>query len=262
MAPEQAYTAFTVGDVRIDVRSMDQAVSELLTPAEPRAVHLCNAYTVALAARDRRLARCLDHGDLSLADGMPLVWAARRLGFAEMTERVYGPELMQRCLDEGRSAGTRHALFGSTPEVLEELQAAIARRWPGAEIALVESPPFRDLTDAEVAASARRADEAGADIVWVGLGTPKQDVMVERLRTHGQATYVGVGAAFDFIAGHKRQAPTWMGEHGLEWVFRLVTEPRRLARRYLVGNVQFLAALVRKPPARLERPRHTSTSCT
>ena len=108
-----------------------------------------------------------------------------------------------------------------------------------------ESPPFRDITDDELDISVRRAQTLGADIVWVGMGTPKQDLLVRRMANLGDATYVGVGAAFDFIAGTKQQAPAWMQRAGLEWLFRLVTEPRRLSRRYLVYNWRFLRLLWR-----------------
>ena len=157
---------------------------------------------------------------------------------------MYGPDLMGDVLDRGRASSLGHYLYGSTPEVLAALTDQIEQRWPGARIVGSESPPFREITDDELAASLRRADELGADVVWVGMGTPKQDLLVRRMAEQGDATYVAVGAAFDFIAGVKRQAPSWMQRAGLEWLFRLVTEPRRLARRYLVYNAKFLQALV------------------
>jgi N-acetylglucosaminyldiphosphoundecaprenol N-acetyl-beta-D-mannosaminyltransferase len=161
---------------------------------------------------------------------------------------------MAGALDRGCERGVRHYLYGSTPEVLDRLGRAIADRWPGAEVVGAESPPFRELTDADLRAAAKRMDGAGADLVWVGLGTPKQDDAVHRLARLGPATYVAVGAAFDFLAGTKRQAPVWMQRRGLEWCFRLATEPRRLWRRYLLGNLRFIRVVLRRDRSSLAAP--------
>ncbi len=203
-------------------------------------MHLCNAYTLSLASKDSSLASQLNRGSLNVADGKPLVWIARHLGFKHMERRVYGPELMARTLEAGQSRGTRHFLYGSTPEVIEALSAEVSRRWPEAEIVGAESPPFGELSDADLDAAARRFEAADAQIVWVGLGTPKQDIVTARLAERSDLTFVAIGAAFDFIAGTKKQAPRFMREHGLEWLFRLASEPRRLWKRYLVGNTVFL----------------------
>jgi len=152
---------------------------------------------------------------------------------------------MGAVLDRGRRVGTKHYLFGSTPDVLAALQTAIARRWPGADIVGSESPPFRDLSHDQLRASVDRALAAGATVVWVGMGTPKQDLLIHRMAAMGDATFVAIGAAFDFIAETKTQAPRWMMKLGLEWLFRLVTEPRRLWKRYLVYNAKFLRLLWR-----------------
>lgn len=246
---------FTVGGVRIDALSLDAAVAALLADPGPRAVHLCNAYTIALADRDPGLRDRLNADSLNLPDGMPLVWIGRHLGVDGLPGRVYGPDLMADALDRGRALGARHYLYGSTPEVLARLGAQIERRWPGAEVVGSESPPFRTLTDDDLRAAADRMIAAGADLVWVGLGTPKQDDAVHRFARLGPATYVAVGAAFDFLAGTKRQAPGWMQRHGLEWCFRLATEPRRLWRRYLLGNLRFARVLLRRDRrARPDRP--------
>jgi N-acetylglucosaminyldiphosphoundecaprenol N-acetyl-beta-D-mannosaminyltransferase len=158
---------------------------------------------------------------------------------------VYGPDLMQAVIDVGRAVGARHYLYGSTPDVLDALGEAVAVRWPGAEIAGIESPPFHDLTDDELTSSVRRAESTGATIVWVGMGTPKQDLLVRRMAASSDLTFVAIGAAFDFIAGTKSQAPRWMMRIGMEWFYRLVTEPRRLWKRYLVYNTKFVRMLWR-----------------
>ncbi len=221
-----------------------EAVVEDAVAGRPAAVHLVNAYTLSLAVRDPGFAALLDAGDRNLLDGTPLVWAARRKGLA-VEERVYGPTLMADVLERGRAAGLRHYLWGSTPEVLDDLQATIARRWPDARVVGAHSPPFRDLTPAEEDEAVERIRASGAQVVWVGLGTPRQDRWVAAFRDRLPMPLVAVGAAFDFHAGRKAQAPAWMQDRGLEWLFRLATEPRRLWRRYLVGNPVFLWGLAR-----------------
>jgi N-acetylglucosaminyldiphosphoundecaprenol N-acetyl-beta-D-mannosaminyltransferase len=175
---------------------------------------------------------------------MPVVWWAKRHGIPQ-AERVYGPDLMEAVIDIGRRTGARHYLYGSTQDVLDALTRAIDARWPGAEIAGIESPPFRELSDTEVDQSVRRAESSGATVVWVGMGTPKQDLLVHRMSASSDLTFVAIGAAFDFIAGTKSQAPRWMMKIGMEWFYRLVSEPRRLWKRYLVYNAKFLRLLWR-----------------
>jgi N-acetylglucosaminyldiphosphoundecaprenol N-acetyl-beta-D-mannosaminyltransferase len=246
----QSPAAFTSCSVRIDAITVDAAARRLLKGDARGPVHLCNAYTLALASRDPSLAAVLNRGSLNLPDGKPLIWIARSLGLSHMTRRVYGPELMERTLDEGQATGARHYLYGSTPEVIEALVEQVHRRWPDAVLVGAESPPFGELSDVELNEAVSRFQDSGAEIVWVGLGTPRQDIVVERLGQKVALTFVAIGAAFDFIAETKRQAPRVFREHGLEWLFRLVTEPRRLWKRYLVGNTIFLFENVRRHPRR------------
>jgi N-acetylglucosaminyldiphosphoundecaprenol N-acetyl-beta-D-mannosaminyltransferase len=239
--------------VRIDASTPSSAVSGVMSfdrqqrGLPGRSVHLCNAYTLSLARHDDAYRALLNESDLNLPDGMPLIWIARRLGIP-LEDRVYGPTLMLDTLDRGREAGLRHYLYGGSPEVIEALPDEIERRFPGVTLVGAESPPFRPLTADEKAEAVARMVDARPDVVWVGLGTPKQDEVVHDLRKDVPATMVAVGAAFDFIAGSKRQAPSWMQEHGLEWAFRLATEPRRLWRRYLVGNTSFLLGVATDRP--------------
>lgn len=240
--------AFKTGGVRIDAVTLDEAVERLLIPGAGLAIHLCNAYTVALASKDEALLRTLNDGDLNLADGMPLVWIAKSLGLRTMQRRVYGPEFMSVAMDRSQNSGIRHFLYGSTPDVLKSLAAQITARWPGADVVGAISPPFGPITDDNLRASIDEIGQAGADIVWVGMGTPKQDMLVARMAAMGPQSYVAIGAAFDFIAGAKKQAPSWIREHGLEWVYRLATEPRRLWKRYLLGNSRFIWVNARVRP--------------
>jgi N-acetylglucosaminyldiphosphoundecaprenol N-acetyl-beta-D-mannosaminyltransferase len=225
-------------------------VLALATGAGPSGadVHLCNAYTLALGDRDAGYGDLLRGATVNFPDGKSVVWA-NRLSRRELdlpTERVYGPELFDDVLALGRAAGLRHYLLGSTPDVLAALGSRLRARHPGVRLVGAESPPFRELTAPERAAQADRIRASGAQVVWVGLGTPKQDREVAALAAELPLVFVAVGAAFDFLAGTKRQAPLWMQHNGLEWTFRFATEPRRLWKRYLFGNARFLWAVRRR----------------
>lgn len=212
------------------------------SPLEGRAmtVNVCNVHSVMSARRDRDLAAALDAGDISTPDGMPLVWALRSFGFKAQT-RVNGTALTEQALRHGLDRGWRHFFYGSTPETLELLRARLGETYPKLEIAGTYSPPFRALTAAERATVIATIMDSGTDIVWVGLGMPKQEKWMHDMRADLPGTIlVGVGAAFDFLAGTKPQAPAWMQRFGLEWLFRLATEPRRLWRRYLWNNPAYL----------------------
>jgi N-acetylglucosaminyldiphosphoundecaprenol N-acetyl-beta-D-mannosaminyltransferase len=233
-----------VGATTIDFIPLAVATDSICKGELRGGVHLCNAYTIALAGEQPDIAEVLNADSANFPDGVPVVWWAKRNGH-DRAERVYGPDLMEAVLDKGRQHGVRHYLYGSTPEVLTRLEQSIAERWPGAEVVGAESPPFRALSDDELAASVDSMRAAGATVVWVGMGTPKQDMLVHRMAAMSDATFVAIGAAFDFIAGVKTQAPRWVMRIGMEWCYRLVTEPRRLWKRYLVYNAKFVRLLWR-----------------
>jgi len=173
-------------------------------------------------------------------DGMPLVWLARLMGYREV-ERVYGPDLMPEVCERSIAAGWRHFLYGGAPGVAETLATVLRAQFPGIRIAGTFSPSFQPLLPDEIERAARIINTACADIVWVGLSTPKQEYWMDAASGSVDApVLIGCGAAFDFNAGLKRQAPRWMQRSGLEWTFRLMTEPRRLWRRYLIGNAKFV----------------------
>lgn len=239
--------SFLCCGVRVDASTLDAAAGDVLAAAragQACTVHLCNAYTLSLARCDPSFRRALNRGDRNLPDGMPLVWVGRRLGFTDMRTRVYGPDLMRAVIDRGRAERVRHYLYGSTPEVVQRLAASLRQAYPGVEIVAAESPPFRGLRPEEAHALVERVRATGAGVVWVGLGTPKQDRFLDELGPRLDTAVVAVGAAFEFLAGTKPQAPGFLRDHGLEWAYRLLREPRRLWRRYLVGNVVFLAGLM------------------
>ncbi|MGB9465815.1 MAG: WecB/TagA/CpsF family glycosyltransferase, partial [Candidatus Acidiferrum sp.] len=188
--------------------------------------------------------KILQDADLVVPDGFPLVWLGRRRGFA-LRRRVYGPELMERFCEETAPRGYRHYFYGGAPGVAEDLAARLAARFPGLQIAGAYCPPFRPLTQAEDDEVVSLINRACADIVWVGLGAPKQERwMFEHRGRLTAPVLVGVGAAFDFHTGRIAQAPRWMREHGLEWLFRLSREPGRLWCRYLIYGTQFVALVL------------------
>jgi N-acetylglucosaminyldiphosphoundecaprenol N-acetyl-beta-D-mannosaminyltransferase len=184
---------------------------------------------------------------LAVPDGQPLVWALRALGHARAT-RVYGPDLMLRFCERAAKSGTPIYLYGGrTPEALQLLEGRLTERFRGLRIAGGISPPFRDLTGEEEERVIAEINSSGAAVVWVGTGQPKQEKWMLQMRSRlSPPLLVGVGAAFDFHAGLVRQAPRWMQRSGLEWVYRLAREPRRLWRRYARYNPRFLAGFVRQ----------------
>jgi len=172
-------------------------------------------------------------------DGMPLVWISRLRGHRGV-ERVYGPDLMLACCESSVAKGYRHFFYGGATGVPERLSERLQKRFHGLQIAGQWSPPFRELTTLEEAELIERINAARPDIVWIGLSTPKQERWMARYVGQISApVLIGVGAAFDMHAGVKKQAPRWMQRSGLEWLFRLGAEPRRLWRRYLINNPWF-----------------------
>jgi len=197
-------------------------------------------HTVMECQRDPALKRIHNRSGMTTPDGMPLVWLSRLHGHRHVS-RVYGPDLLIAVCQESIRAGYRHFFYGGAEGVPEALAAALLRRFPGLVVAGTYSPPFRPLTPEEDEQIVAMINRARPDIVWVGLGAPKQEYwMAEHVGRLEAPVMVGVGAAFDFHSGRKKQAPRWMQRSGLEWLFRLLTEPRRLWRRYLINNPLFL----------------------
>ena len=236
--------------VRIDPFGLEGALRQLERLVELRqsaAVHFCNAWNAALATKSPVYRDLLNRGTLNLPDGMSLIWACHMLGYPEPAERVAGAPFMTAALRDGVAHGTRHFLYGGASDVMDDLTEQLRRTMPGIRIVGRISPPYRPLEPAEERAVADEINASRADLVWVGLGTPKQDLFIERMRTQVEVgALLAVGAAFDFLAGHKPRAPLWMQRHGLEWAFRLACEPRRLGGRYLVGNSVFVLHFARQ----------------
>jgi N-acetylglucosaminyldiphosphoundecaprenol N-acetyl-beta-D-mannosaminyltransferase len=219
---------------------------EAMIAAGARGYVTAAAVNLVMSAREdpETLASVLG-ATLAVPDGQPLVWALRALGHEGAT-RVYGPDLMARFCERAAGNGTPIYLYGGrTPEALATLEARLGERFPGLRIAGGFSPPFRELTAEEEEGVIASIDSSGASVVWVGTGQPKQERWMSRMRPRLVAPLlVGVGAAFDFHAGLIPQAPRWMQRGGLEWLYRLAREPRRLWRRYARYNPLFLAGFL------------------
>jgi N-acetylglucosaminyldiphosphoundecaprenol N-acetyl-beta-D-mannosaminyltransferase len=228
--------------LRVDTTSYENARNAVLRWAvagESRYVCAATVHMTMEAFDQAVFRRIVNGADLITPDGMPLVWALRLLG-QRGQGRVYGPDLMVEVLDGAAQTGVPVGLIGGRPEVLERLLAALGRRFPGLRVVYAESPPFRPLSDAEQRSTVEAINASGARVLFVGLGCPKQERWMAERRGDVRAVMLGVGAAFDFLAGTTPQAPRWMMRIGLEWLFRLMTEPRRLWKRYLKNNPRFL----------------------
>jgi N-acetylglucosaminyldiphosphoundecaprenol N-acetyl-beta-D-mannosaminyltransferase len=228
--------------MRVDATSYDDASGRILTWAkhgESRMVCAASVNNVMEGRADVDFLDVMNRSDLTTADGMPLVWGLKLLGVDRPT-RTYGPTLTKVLLGKAEDAGVPVGFYGGSPEVLEDLLEIARQRWPRLDVSYAHSPPFRPLTEEEQKREVDRINASGARLLFVGIGTPKQDRWMDSHKGNVQAVMLGVGAAFDFIAGVKKQAPDLLQRLGLEWLFRLVTEPRRLWRRYLIRNPRFI----------------------
>jgi N-acetylglucosaminyldiphosphoundecaprenol N-acetyl-beta-D-mannosaminyltransferase len=244
--------------MRVDATSYAHAAQEILRWArkgESRYVCVATVNNVIEAHDDPDYRAVMEAADLVTPDGMPLVWGLRLLGVATAT-RVYGPDLTPVVCQLAAEQGVPVGFHGGAQDVLEELTARLRQRFPGLKIAYRVSPPFRPLTPDEERRTVEDLDRSGARIVFVGLGTPKQERWMAAHKNKVNTVMLGVGAAFDLLAGSKRQAPRLLQRLGLEWLYRLVQEPGRLWRRYLYRNPRFVALF----GAQLlrERRRHAS----
>ncbi len=240
-------TTYTVLGTHISALTFEGALRELLeAPALGRLmrVHFCTTHGLVEGASDQRFQEVLNRGDIVAPDGMPLVWLGRRAG--RTVERVCGPDIMPALMDRGRQIGARHYLYGGALGVPERIAARMRAKYPSVNIVGLESPPFRPLMDEDDRAAVDRINAARPDYVWVGLGTPKQDLWLAEHRGRLDASVLlAVGAAFDYLGGSRRRAPRALQRTGLEWLWRLASEPRRLGRRYTMLNLTFLWLLAR-----------------
>lgn len=242
-APVSEPAAFSILGVRIHAVQIPEVISRfeswIRERENSRFVAVCNVHMVMEAHHESQFKAMLNSSGMTVPDGKPLTWIGRHLGF-DLKQRVYGPDLFQDFLTETHGRKYRHYFYGGHPEVTAKLVETIRGRYPDTEIAGWFSPPFRALNPEEDDAIIATINDSEADILWVGLGCPKQEIwMYERRERLSVPVMVGVGQAFNIVAGNTKQAPRWMRERGLEWLFRLLLEPRRLWKRYLIYNTQF-----------------------
>ena len=227
---------------RVDPVNYEEATRKIIEWAErgeSRYVCAATVHMVMEAFDSDEYSRVVNGADLVTADGMPLAWMLRLLGHKGQ-ERCCGPELTLWVTRAAAEKGLPVGFYGSTQDVLKDLIANFSRRFPGLKVAYAYSPPFRPLSPEEDARITEEINNSGTRILFVGLGCPKQERWMARHKGKVKAVMLGVGAAFDFHAGRKPIAPRWMQNAGLEWLFRLYCEPRRLWRRYLYHNPRFL----------------------
>lgn len=227
----------------IDPVSWEEALDRIWQLARRRQssyVGICNAHSVVTAQQDPSFRAALEGSNMNTADGAPVAWMLRKLGHADQ-QRINGPDLMLRYCEQASQREESIFLYGASQTTLDLLQQRLRRDWPNLKIAGAYSPPFRPLSAEEDAAIIKLINDSGAGTVWVSLGCPKQELWMAKQLGRIHAVMIGVGAAFDYHAGTLRRAPVWMQKRGLEWLYRLVTEPRRLWRRYLVTNTAFIA---------------------
>jgi N-acetylglucosaminyldiphosphoundecaprenol N-acetyl-beta-D-mannosaminyltransferase len=245
--------------VHISVLNMASAVDAITAEVEagrPGYVCVTGVHGVMESQADPDLEQIHNRSTLTTPDGVPMVWAGRWARAEGMT-RVYGPDLMLAVLERAAERGWTSFFYGGRDGVPEILTERMQERFPGLEVVGSYSPPFRPLTQDEDDALVARVRDLAPDLIWVGLSTPKQERwMAAHLGRLDKGLMFGVGAAFDINAGLLRQAPAWMQKRGLEWLFRLIVEPRRLWKRYLSNNPRFVWRIVRHPPRLLPVGEH------
>lgn len=228
--------------MRVDATSYEDATQKILDWAWTRkSCYVCvaNVHMTMEVYDDPAFAAIVNSAALVTPDGMPLVWALTALGVKDAS-RVYGPTLTLHICSTAAQAGIPIGLYGGTPESLSAFVRFLHQRFPGIEIVCQISPPFRPLTPEEDNAYTQQIVESGARILFVGIGCPRQELWMAAHKNRIPAVMLGVGAAFDFHSGRVKQAPSWMQKRGMEWIFRLIVEPKRLWKRYLKHNPRFL----------------------
>ncbi len=239
---------FRVYNVLVSATNYQELTEAIISCAKRKrsAIVSCHAvHAIVTASEDSDLCKQVNHFEAVTPDGQPVRWALKWLHGKRLNERVYGPELMLRVCGAAADNAIPIYLYGGTESVLRDLIAQLQHRFPSLRI-FGESPPFRPLTPEEDEQAMERIRSSGAGCVFIGLGYPKQDIFAAAHREKIQAVQLCVGAAFDFHAGNKRMAPAWLQRVGLEWLFRLCQEPRRLWRRYATTNFKFIFAMIRQ----------------
>jgi N-acetylglucosaminyldiphosphoundecaprenol N-acetyl-beta-D-mannosaminyltransferase len=253
----QVISLAVVGGISISCADVETATEALIRGAISGHVHLVSAHGVVESQKNHDLRSVLNSGT-ALPDGTPLTWVAAATRQTTKFQRCYGPDLMRSVLDWGRRSSKSHFLVGGTDDTLPELVSAITSRWPGANVAGAMPLPFRPLTPTEFEHLTSHIGDAQPDFIWVGISTPKQDFLAAQITEATGRTCLAVGAAFDFIRGSQQGAPPALQRAGLEWLYRLSREPRRLWQRYsrvvpiflMIGARQIVRARLKGSPSR------------
>ena len=235
-------------ETQVDVTSYPEASERVVgwaSEEKPRYVCAANVHMVMESHDDPAFKQVVNGADLVTPDGVPLVWALKLLGVSEAT-RVYGPDLTLHVCQLAATQGVPIGLYGGTPESLEAFVSFLEEKYPGIKINCTIAPPFRPLTPEEDARYVAEITGSGVRILFVGIGCPKQEIWMAEHKDRINAVMLGVGAAFDFHTGRVKQAPGWMQRSGLEWLFRLLMEPRRLWKRYFKHNPRFVLLFLRQ----------------
>lgn len=228
--------------VNINVTNMEETLSSIegnLVKWRGKYICVSNVHTTVMASENPEYQEIQNGAVMALPDGGPLSQYARKKGYIG-AERVTGPDLMKRILEESAEKGWKHFFYGSTEDTLSKLQTVINERYIGVDVCGMISPPFRSLTQEEDVDITDRINETKPDFVWVGLGAPKQEVWMATHQDRVHGLMIGVGAAFDYEAGNIKRAPKWMQRMSLEWLYRLVQDPKRLFLRYFRTNIKFM----------------------
>ena len=235
-----------VGISTINMRDALQQMERWIITREQNYICVTTVHLLMEAQKDHTLKRIINSAGLITPDGMPLVWLGKLLGYSNM-DRVYGPDIMLNFSALAARKGYTSFYYGGMPGVAQKLSEKLTERFPGLEVVGIYSPPFGSLTPEEDEEVINMINKADPDVLWIGLGAPKQDIwMAEHIGRIRAPVIVGVGAAFDFLSGSKRQAPVWIQRSGFEWLFRLLSEPKRLWKRYLVTNTLFILSLAKR----------------
>jgi len=232
----------------IDALTWEEAVGQITrwgAAHESRYVCICNVHSVVTTTSDVEFKIAVNNADMATPDGAPIAWALRQFGYATQ-ERINGPDLMMKYLAEAERLGQTVFFYGSTDATLAKLRTALGKQFPRLRIGGTYSPPFRSLSLEEDEQIIEMINDSGAHVVFVGLGCPKQEKWMADHRGRINAVMIGVGAAFDYHAGVIKRAPIWWQRNGLEWLYRLGSEPRRLFKRYMVTNTLFVVGFLRQ----------------
>lgn len=227
---------------KINVTNMSDTIKYIASHLEElRGKYICvsNVHTTVMAYENEDYRKIQNSAAMALPDGAPLSNYSRRKGY-KSAQRVTGPDLMLELFAKSREEGYRHYFYGATQATLDSMRQVIERDYPGMVIAGMYAPPFRKMTEEEDAQIVQQINAAQPDFIWVGLGAPKQEQWMYQHMGQLQGVLIGVGAGFDYLAGYIRRAPKWMQKMSLEWLYRLLQDPRRLWRRYFTSNVKFV----------------------